>query len=579
VRQHRVNAITAAQQGRHDSAQREARAALALAVDDAELLFLMAWTLHEGGQIEPAIETYHRLLSAHPDDVRGLNNLGNALKAAGRLEEAVEVYRRALELDSAHLNALQQLGTILLKLKRPDETEALLRRAVTLAPESASVHLILAHAISDLGRPAAALTVLERAITLEATNPEAHQLLGVVLSQLGRLGESLAAFSRAIELNPDCAEAYLGVANNSIVSNEAPFENLPELEHRAERLPEEHRGVLYFAIAKAYHDHGDPDAAFRCFLEANAHERRRATRAPGSYAKELTRIATHFPKALFEKLHGAGHDDNFPIFVVGMPRSGTTLVEQILASHPDVTGCGELTLLDEIVRGTGGSEGGSGGQSSSAGYGASISKLGEFPDCISRLTRPDCERIGRTYVDRLRTLAPSARRATDKMPTNFRYLGLLELALPRAPIVHCIRDPMDTCLSCFQKRFAENHEYAYDLTELGLYYQRYAELMAYWQRVLPERVLEIRYEALVAEPRKTIARLLAHCGLGWHDACLNFHENRRPVSTASASQVRQPLYTSSVGRWEHYRHHLAPLLAALGSYACDDDDERDQEPL
>ena len=234
-----------------------------------------------------------------------------------------------------------------------------------------------------------------------------------------------------------------------------------------------------------------------------------------------------------------------PVFVIGMPRSGTTLVEQILASHSQVHGAGELSTLRLLV------EGG-----------------GAYPDACASASGDDLARLGQAYMARVAPLAQGKQRLVDKMPANFLYAGLIPLVLPGARIIHCRRDPVDTCLSCYTKLFSGEQRFTYDQTELGEFYRGYAKLMAHWRLVLPpERFIEVDYEAVVDDLEGEAKRLVSFLGLPWEDACLRFHDSRRVVRTASVNQVRQPIYTTSKGRWQKYADHLGPLLAALGMSA------------
>ena len=251
---------------------------------------------------------------------------------------------------------------------------------------------------------------------------------------------------------------------------------------------------------------------------------------------------------------GGGDASPIPIFVLGMPRSGTTLVEQIIASHPMVHGAGELQTLNDVILTVRGP------------HGDTI----RFPEFVPGLDASALHQIGARYVTSVRKLAPEfaekCERITDKMPSNYYFAGLIHLALPNAKIIHTIRDPVDTCISCFSKLFSTDLNYSYDLGELGRYYKRYERLMAHWRRVLPRgRILDVRYEEVVADLETEARRIISHCGLPWKDRCLSFHEAIRPVRTASATQVRQPIYKSSVGRWRVYEAHLGPLLDALGA--------------
>jgi hypothetical protein len=248
------------------------------------------------------------------------------------------------------------------------------------------------------------------------------------------------------------------------------------------------------------------------------------------------------------------------VFIVGMPRSGTTLIEQIIASHPNAVGAGELFDLDNIVQ--------------------SLARTNEglcFPEIVRTMSGSELCQIGARYVTGINALAPAAERVADKMPWNFHFAGLIHLAMPNARIIHARRDPVDTCLSCFSIHFdGDNNRYTYDLGELGRFYRAYESLMAHWRAVLPAGVMiEVQYEEVVIDLENQARRIIAHCGLAWDDACLAFHKTRRPVRTSSVAQVRQPIYRSSIGRWRPYKDHLHPLLLELGINADDGSYEHD----
>jgi len=257
----------------------------------------------------------------------------------------------------------------------------------------------------------------------------------------------------------------------------------------------------------------------------------------------LRDTASVFSAELIRRNEGLGDPSADSIFIVGMPRSGTTLVEQVLASHPEVFAAGEVMNFREAME-----------------------AVAAFPEAMPSLTAEQLREIGARYAKSMRALAPTAERITDKMPSNFRFVGLIHLALPNARIIHVRRDPIDTCLSCYSKIFTGDQPFSYDLGELGRFYRAYEALMAHWRRVLPEgAMIEVQYEELVADFEKQARRIVDYCGLAWDERCLAFHETKRPVLTASAVQVRQPLYRSAVGKWRPYAALLAPLLDALGS--------------
>jgi hypothetical protein len=264
------------------------------------------------------------------------------------------------------------------------------------------------------------------------------------------------------------------------------------------------------------------------------------------------RLRSVFDRGLFEAHLGGGSRSSLPVFVIGMPRSGTTLIEQILASHPAVHGAGELSEFDRLAKQICDARG----------------EAFRLPEGARALEPGDLLRLGESYAAGLQRLAPGAERVTDKMPANFLYAGLIHLALPHARIIHVLREPRDTCLSCYSKLFTEEQNFTYDLGELGRYYRRYTKLMTHWRDVLPDgRMLEIRYEDVIADLEGSARQLIEHCGLDWDPRCIAFHKSQRPVRTASAAQVRRPIYRTSLGRWRAYEPHLAPLLTELGVLA------------
>jgi Sulfotransferase family len=313
-----------------------------------------------------------------------------------------------------------------------------------------------------------------------------------------------------------------------------------------ESLPAREQIELRFALAKAYDDTGRPDDAFRQLLAGNALKRRQIAYDEAATLTEIDRIQAIFTPKLMQSLQGEGDPSSVPIFIVGMPRSGTTLIEQILASHPHVFGAGELPNLSLSVADLRPAMGCA------------------FPDAMERMSGDDLRQLGSRYVSDIVRLAPNAAHITNKMPANFLFAGLIHLTLPNARIIHAVRDPLDTCVSCFSKLFASGQPQTYDLEELGRYYWRYQALMKHWHRVLPPgRILDVRYEDVVADLEGQARRIVSHCGLEWDPNCLAFHETTRPVRTASATQVRRPLYRSAVGRAQSYEPFLRPLTRQL----------------
>jgi hypothetical protein len=309
---------------------------------------------------------------------------------------------------------------------------------------------------------------------------------------------------------------------------------------------------LHFALAKAYEDLGRFDDAFAQLLAGNGLKRRLIAYDEAATLAQLDGVRDVFTPELIAARAGGGEPSRLPVFIVGMPRSGTTLVEQILASHPGVFGAGELRLFDQA----------------SGAVRDRLPGTPAFSDLVRRMEHEDFRALGRFYLAALERHAPDAARITDKMPSNFIFVGLIHLALPDAVIIHTERDPVDTCVSCFSKQFTEAQAHTYDLAELGRYYGRYRAVMAHWDRVLPPgRILDVRYEDVVDDVESAARRIVAHCGLAWDARCLDFHRTERSVQTASAAQVRKPIYRDSIARWRRYERFLGPLMAELGSGA------------
>lgn len=329
------------------------------------------------------------------------------------------------------------------------------------------------------------------------------------------------------------------------------FEQLEGHYHKRELLPDERRIGLCFSMGSALEHSGEYDESFAAYQEACRLHSKDHPYDEQADIRYVEHTCGFFSEEMFAKysefaatLPPVG-DQRVPIFIVGMPRSGTSLIEQVLASHPALYGAGELTTLSDLVDKVELLPPGA------PNWESSVSALRE---------------LGRVYLERVSRLAPGARYITDKMPHNFKYMGLIPLMLPNAKIIHSMRDAMDNCFSCYTVRFKEGHEYSYDMQMLGRHYQRYRKLMAHWRSIFPaDRMLEIRYEDNVADLEREARRLLDYLGLPWDPACLEFYQNKRPVSTASVSQVRQPIYSSSVARWKRYEKHLAPLIDIVKS--------------
>lgn len=398
------------------------------------------------------------------------------------------------------------------------------------------------------GRGEEAVTSCRAAVALDPQSAVAHRDLGHALARMGRLSEALAEVRTALGIEPRYIRAlWLLTQLKTFSAGDADLEML-EVVAADGKLEGRDQIDLHFILAKALEDAGEYRRSFEHLVRANALKRATFDYDVGAAIRGLARVEALFQPALLERFDGAGADTERPILIVGMPRSGTSLVEQILASHPDAHGSGERRDLAEIAETIALLSGG----------------RDVFPEGLEHLQPQDLARLGHGYAARLALAAPGSPRVIDKNPFNFAYLGLAWLTVPRARVIHCLRDPVDTCLSCFKVDF-ERVRFAFDLEELGRYHRAYAHMMDHWRRVLPENwILNVHYEELVADLAGQTRRMLAHCGLDWDDRCLDFHSTERIVRTASFAQVRRPVYSHSVDRWRDYEPWLEPLLTALG---------------
>jgi tetratricopeptide (TPR) repeat protein len=558
------------QLGRGEDAVEAYRHAIRLEPNSPAALVNLGVTLRALGRAEEAVDAYRRAIARQPDNADAHYNLGVALRGLGRLEAAADAYRRAVALRPDHADAHGNLGATLLALGRAGEALSACRRRAELEPDAADAHDALAAVLLELGRPDEAVAASRRSVALrpddadaqlrlgqglrelgEIDGAEGWVSLGVVLQELGQGADAAQAIDQALTIDPRSAAAWSVRGDlKTFMPGDPDFDTLLGLltDADSQGAPLEDRLNLEFTLGKAYMDLGDADRALGRLDAGNRLRRATLDYDVQEDSAQFAQIARSLDAARLNALAGGGDPSDRPVFIIGMPRSGTTLVEQILASHPQVHGAGELTALETIL----------------------IDQLGARLSPIDRarrladLSAGDLAAMGGAYISRIRALAPGALRVTDKMPANFRFAGLIRLMLPNARIIHCRRDPVDTCLSCYARKFSRGQPYAYDLRELGLYYRAYDALMAHWRRLLPmDRLIEVRYEQVVGDLEGEARRMIAFLDLAWDDACLTFHRTRRPVRTASVNQVRQPLYRTSVARWRPYEKHLGPLLDAL----------------
>jgi len=506
---------------------------------------------HRAGRFDEAVAAAREFTRRWPEVPNGWLVLATGLHAGGRPAEAEPAYRRLLALRPDQVDARYNHGLVLAALGRFDAAAGEFRRVVEAAPRRAEAHNNLGNALVELGRPEEAVAAYRRAAELSPGRSDPARNLGNALKSLGRLEEAEAAYRQALECDPDNPAIHRQLFSLRPVAPDDPC--LAQLEALASRpdLSRAARAEAGYALGKACADMGrDPAEVFERYAAAA-----RLVRADLDYdvsrdERLLASVAEVFDDDWLAARAGAGVASELPVFVVGMPRSGTTLVERMLAAHPCVFCAGESYALRRVVADLG------------AGRGR------PFPAWARNLEGDDIAGAARAYLDRLAAAAGPAERITDKMPGNFMLLGLIAAMFPEARVIHVRRDPLDTCWSLFSHRFERGQHYSYDLAELGRYYRAHARLMAHWRAVLPgDMMLEIDYEALVRAPAEGLAAMLEHCGLAWDAAGLEPGGTGGAVRTASAAQVRRPIHTDAIGQGARMRAHLGPLLEALGPLA------------
>lgn len=534
-----------------DEAAAELRRAVELCPGDAEAHNNLANALAELGELDEAIQHYRSALKSRPNYAEAHMNLGFALVDNMLEEQAVTHFRHAVEINPDSKVGWLQLILSLLRLEHIEAALNASRQAVKIHPNCAEAHDALGRCLGKQGRSKEALQAHRKAIGLRPDFAEAHFNVGVCLQSEGRFEEASLAHARALELRPDLAEAEYNLAViEGRESDDGQVQRLNALLSSSE-VPDRVRINATFALAKIHETRGDVDTAFDLYRRGNEIKARDLPFDPGRHLNFIDRLITTFNSAFFSPRRSFGRDTPLPVFILGMPRSGTTLVEQILASHPSVYGAGELDDMRHLVR-------------------TLPERLGTttpFPDCAHMMDRALSQRLALEYLDTLKKQGPGSERVTDKMTGNYLRLGLVALLLPGARIIHCRRNPLDTCLSCYFQNFAHGLRFTYNLRHLGFVYRQYTRLMEHWHRVLPLPILDVQYEDLVADQESQSRRIVEFCSLPWDETCLEFYREHRQVRTASFWQVRQPLYTSSIDRSRMYAEHLKPLTIALGDLA------------
>jgi tetratricopeptide (TPR) repeat protein len=503
-------------------------------------------TAYEQGRLPEAVRYFQQLVALNPQSADGHNCLGIALQATNRLVEAIASFRRAIALNARLAEAHSNLGLALSAAGAFEEADFHCRAALQLEPSSADAFNNLGVVLAQHGRAEEAGQCFREALRLDLAAINARNNLGNYLQEKGQFAEARREYEAVLQLNPRLGSTWYSLVNTKhyTIADHGEIAQLEELLEDAS-LSLDDRSRLNFALGKICDDCGLYAKAFRHVQRANDLLRGRWDRE--GFAASIDQLMAFFPAGRFSSPGERSEAPPAPVFIIGMPRSGTSLVEQILASHPEVHGCGELKDIENLTS-----------------WLPSLPGMVRwYPGCMTQVPDSLCRRMADWYLDRRRAFCRDARLVTDKMPTNFLHLGLVALLFPEARVIHCCRDPLDVGLSCYFQNFALRPLYSFDLGDIGHFHRQYQRIMAHWRTVLPLPILDVSYEELIADLKGGVRRLLQFLDLEWEPRCLRFHENDRPVQTASGWQVRQPVYQSAVGRWKKYAPQLEPLRQAL----------------
>ena len=529
-----------------------------------------------------------------------------AIAAAGEhlarqeAQAAERIFRDVLRQEGKHIAALCGLSAVALLAGQPAQAERMLKVALRQSPHSPMVWRGMAQASMEAGRFEEAETAIRRALRVDAEQPRNWVMLGTILARRFRPEEALEAYERALALHPtqrarvlmskghllktlgrriECEAAYLACIEEEPANGEyywcladlktyrfddaqiARMESALTQAQADVRADATNLALLHFALGRAYEQRAQYASGFEHYARANAERRRSVAFDAAAFEAKCRRIAAFFTAECLQRLAAGAAEirpdearridarpsEARPIFIVGLPRSGSTLVEQILASHSQVEGTMELPHIINLVREL-----------------DHVDRGDAYPESVADLTPERLYALGQRYLRETAGFRSDRACFIDKMPNNFRHLGFMRLILPQAVFIDVRRHPMDACFSAFKQYFAEGQTFSYDLEDLGRYYRAYLELMAHWHAVMPGQVLTVHYESLVCDTGTEVRRLLDFCRLEFEPACLRFHETQRPVRTASAEQVSQPIYDSAIGHWRHFEAQLAPLRRALG---------------
>ena len=520
-----------------------------LAALPKELLSVAAF-IHEG-RLGKADRLCRHYLKSHPQDVEGIRLLASIAEHADLLADAQFLLETALELAPDHPQCRSEYANLLLKMQKFELAHAQTERLAAEHPGDAACLALHANAKAGIGEHEQAIALYNRVIAGSPGQHRLHVMRGHAEKTIGRLDAAVASYQRAREMQPDHGDAFWSLANTKTYRfTPAEIAHMQDCANRAETALED-RIHLCFALGKAHEDRGEIDASFAQYQRGNALKLASAKHSAEQLAARAAAQKTVCGPALFAKAQGAGCPARDPIFIVGLPRAGSTLLEQILASHSQVDGTHELPNVLSLANRLGRTRDGAPGQ--------------RYPAVLAELDQDYFRRFGERFIEDTRVYRAGAPRFIDKNPNNFFHVGLIKLMLPNAKVIDARRHPLACCFSGFKQLFGQGQEFSYGLTEIGNYYREYVALMDHWNEALPGFVLLVQHERVVEDLEGEVRRLLDFCELPFEPACLDFHKTERSIRTPSSEQVRQPIFREGLEAWRPFEPWLGPLKAALGA--------------
>ncbi len=519
--------------------------------DDSQMYYFLAEALKSLGRRDEALLKYETALEINPDYAEAYYNMGAVLQDAGRFEEALSCYRKTAEIKPDFAPVYNNIGAALHEMGRRDEALLNYKKALEIQPDYAEVYYNIGGIFKDKDAFDEALLHYTKALELKPDCVEAYNNIGIIFKDLGQFDEALSSYAKALEIKPDYAEALY---NASILDlfhiDDSVLAELNTIIVSKKYLSNE-KMHAHFALGNIYNKSKNDQAAFENYMLGHGfrYEINKSKGHPYRHNELLERLALFrqvFTQKFFVDRMDWALSVDTPIFIVGFPRSGTSLVEHILSSHSAVYGAGELKDIEQFVSSF-----------------VDLKTIRTHDEFLQLIDNKKILEFSARYLEKINTISNNSRFVTDKMPHNFEHLWFIRLLFKNVTILHCTRSPEDTCLSCYFSKFTEEHEYIDRLKDLAKHYKYYLETMKLWKSVFPAQIHDISYEKLVQDPETEIRNLLSVCHLDFEEQCLEFYKTKRSVNTASATQVREKMYTSSVGKWKRYEEFLGPLLDEL----------------